>query len=97
GCCATALHDALPICHGWEPTAMNIFLVPYTWARHLAVPLVVAGAALLTWWSLLVVLVGLGPWLFRMGLLWRQGLEGAIFLGLVRSEEHTSELQSREK
>ncbi|MBN2798494.1 MAG: hypothetical protein JXX28_05040 [Deltaproteobacteria bacterium] len=59
---------------------MNIFLIPYTWARHLVPALVVAGAMALYWWIFLVVTVQLGPSLYEMGLLWRQGAEGGYFL-----------------
>ena len=63
---------------------MNIFLVPYTWTRHFAVPIVTAGAALFAWWLMMVFSVGLSyP-------LWERGygalspmLEGALLFGAV--------------
>jgi hypothetical protein len=36
---------------------MNIFLLPYTWARHLAMGLWCGGAGLLAWWSVLTLVV----------------------------------------
>jgi hypothetical protein len=59
---------------------MNIFLVPYTWARHLAVSFVVGSAALLTWWVILQCEIVVFP-LIRFG--WRQGAEGAFLLSIT--------------
>lgn len=57
---------------------MNIFLVPYTWARHVVAALVVGGAALLFWWIFLVLEVIVAP---TIGVLWALGWEGAFLLG----------------
>jgi hypothetical protein len=57
---------------------MNIFLVPFTWARHVSTSLIVGGAALVTWWVVLIFEVVVGP---ALGLLWSQSLDGAVFLG----------------
>lgn len=62
---------------------MNIYLVPHNWARHVAVGLVVGGAAVLAWWSFLFVTLQLGPSLFEMGLLWSAGAEGWLLLSWV--------------
>ncbi len=62
---------------------MNIYLVPFSWARHVAVAWVVAGAGVLAWWFTLVFIVVLGPWFWQAGLLWRHGLEGAMYLANV--------------
>lgn len=59
---------------------MNIFLVPYTWVRHVAPALVVAGAAVITWWALLWTSVSLGPTLYDMGVLWRPWFDGFLLL-----------------
>lgn len=59
---------------------MNIFLVPYTWARHVSVSLVVGAAAVITWWLVLAWEVVVGPWL---GVVWTQSLEGAVLLGFI--------------
>ncbi len=61
---------------------MNIFLVPFTWTRHVAVSLVVGAATLLVWWLLTLWAVWLGP---ATGLMWKPGLEGAIYLGMMAS------------
>lgn len=36
---------------------MNIFLIPYTWFRHISVALICAGAGLLAWWFVLTLTV----------------------------------------
>lgn len=59
---------------------MNIFLVPHTWARHIAVALVVGGAALLNWYAFLHLIVWAGPTLEGWGLLPSIGTEGTLFL-----------------
>ncbi|MDP2312163.1 MAG: hypothetical protein Q8P41_04605 [Pseudomonadota bacterium] len=41
---------------------MNIFLIPYTWMRHVSVALVCAGATLLAWWLVLAVAVLFPVW-----------------------------------
>ncbi len=62
---------------------MNIYLIPHTWARHIAPALSLSGAALAVWWLLLNVEVWLGPKLFSLGFLWRQGVEGGLLLVLT--------------
>ena len=59
---------------------MNIFLVPHTWARHIAVALVVGGAALLNWFLFMHWIVWAGPTLQHYGLLPSIGAEGTWFL-----------------
>ena len=40
---------------------MNIFLLPYTWPRHIAMGLWCGGAGLLAWWALLSFYILVGP------------------------------------
>lgn len=54
---------------------MNVFLIPYTWTRHLPVALFCAGAALLAWWGVLVLQVTVGAWGPRG--------DGAVWLGAL--------------
>ena len=62
---------------------MNIYLIPYTWIRHIAVALVLGATSLLTWWVTLVLIVKVGPALRGFGLLWWQSADGLLFLGNV--------------
>ena len=62
---------------------MNIYLVPYTWARHVAVAFPSGLAATLVWWLFLNWTVGVGPFLFSYGVWYDQMFEGSILLGLV--------------
>ncbi|MCB9760088.1 MAG: hypothetical protein H6739_09665 [Alphaproteobacteria bacterium] len=55
---------------------MNIFLVPYTWWRHLQVAAVTGGATLSAWWLLLTFFVWVGPF-------WTLDYDGAIYLAVV--------------
>ncbi|MBT3218922.1 MAG: hypothetical protein HN348_07500 [Proteobacteria bacterium] len=59
---------------------MNIYLVPYTWVRHIVVSLVTGAAALLTWWAVLNALVILAPVGHGMGIFWWQSLDGALYI-----------------
>lgn len=52
---------------------MNIFLIPWTSARHYAVALVVGGFALVGWWAFLAWYVVEGPW-------WSRASEGLVWL-----------------
>lgn len=54
---------------------MNIFLIPYTWMRHVAVALVSACAGLMAWWVSLA--------LFSFAARWPASWDGPIFLGLL--------------
>lgn len=54
---------------------MNIFLVPYTWQRHLVLGWVCAGAALLAWWAVLAIAT-VSPF-------WTIEWDGPVFLGVV--------------
>lgn len=54
---------------------MNIFLVPYTWHRHLALGWVCAAAGLIAWWAVLGAAV-VHP-------LWTLDWDGPVFLGTV--------------
>lgn len=62
---------------------MNIYLIPYTMARHVVTALPVGGAALLAWWWTLWFIVAMGPVLHARGLWWSQAAEGAWFLANV--------------
>jgi hypothetical protein len=62
---------------------VNIFLIPHTLARHVAVGLVVGGAGLLGWWGFVQYVVWLGPTVQFWGLLPSLGAEGPWLLGLV--------------
>lgn len=55
---------------------MNIYLVPYTWARHAHVALITGSCALVAWWVLAV-------WVGTVGAVWPVGADGPIFLGVV--------------
>jgi len=59
---------------------MNIYLIPFTWIRHISVGLVLGGAALLTWWVTLVVIVRGGS-IVPAGMLWWQSMDGLFYLG----------------
>jgi hypothetical protein len=54
---------------------VNIFLVPYTWMRHLHVALLGAGAGLLAWWLVLTASMYVG-W-------WSSAADGTMFLGTL--------------
>jgi len=63
---------------------MNIQLVPFTWARHLALPLYVASSALFAWWFVLTWVVGMNYTMWERGYgLWSPEFEGAVLFGLV--------------
>lgn len=62
---------------------MNIYLIPYTHARHVVVALPVAAAALIAWWWTLFLFVVLGPWFHDAGFWWSMRVEGAVYLGNV--------------
>jgi hypothetical protein len=53
---------------------MNIFLVPYTWLRHLSMAFWCAGAGLLAWWVALTIVVW-GPFD------WPPSFDGPLLLG----------------
>lgn len=59
---------------------MNIYLIPYTTARHVVVALPIAAAGLLAWWFTLTWVVVLGPVFHRWGFWWAQWVEGGWFL-----------------
>ena len=63
--------------------AMNIYLIPYNFSRHLVVSLFVGGAALIAWWMALTLIVVGGPIAWDMGLWWSQSTEGFFILGGV--------------
>ena len=60
---------------------MNIYLIPYNFTRHVVVGLYTGGAALLTWWLTLWVIVVLGPVAWDWGIWWPQSAEGTALLG----------------
>lgn len=55
---------------------MNIFLIPYTWWRHLQVATMTGGFALAAWWMVLSWFCWLGPF-------WTIEWDGALFLTTV--------------
>lgn len=55
---------------------MNIFLLPYTWTRHVAMALWCSAAALIAWWIALAWVVLVGP-------TWSPRWDGPILLCLV--------------
>ncbi|MCB9668825.1 MAG: hypothetical protein H6736_06120 [Alphaproteobacteria bacterium] len=59
---------------------MNIFLIPYTAWRHLAVALFVGGATTLAWWLVLTWILVVGPVVHGTFLYWSQSFEGLAFL-----------------
>ncbi len=68
----------------WIPeSTMNIYLIPYTWSRHMIMALYTGAAALLTWWAVLQFIVVMGPVMHDAGLWWGQGVEGGAFLSLI--------------
>jgi hypothetical protein len=54
---------------------MNIFLIPFTWMRHLAVALVSASAGLFAWWGVLLVAC--------YAVAWPAAWDGPVFLGVL--------------
>ena len=62
---------------------MNIYLIPYTMARHGVLSLITAGAALLAWWATLFMVVVVGPYAHASGIYWSQGAEGAALLSNI--------------
>ena len=54
---------------------MNIYLLPYTWPRHLAMALWCAAAGLFAWWGLLTLLV--------MGVDWSPDWDGPLLMCAV--------------
>lgn len=55
---------------------MNIFLVPYTWLRHLQMALWCGAAGLLAWWTVLSLFVLGGPQ-------WAPRFDGPVLLGAI--------------
>lgn len=55
---------------------VNIFLIPYTWLRHLSMALWCAAAGLLAWWGALTWVVWVGP-------TWQPEYDGPILMCLV--------------
>lgn len=49
----------------------------------MAVAINVAGAALLTWWALLLWIVGMGPTMHGLGLYWNQAFEGTMLMACL--------------
>ena len=54
---------------------MNVFLLPYTWARHFALGFVCSASALLAWWGALTAVV----WVPFVPI----GADGALYLGAL--------------
>ncbi len=62
--------------HAVRGETLNIYLVPYTWARHVHVALVTGASALVAWWFLTM-------WIGLIGPVWPADFDGAVFLGVV--------------
>lgn len=59
---------------------MNIYLIPYNFTRYVVVGLYTGGAALMTWWLTLFVIVVVGPVAWDWGFWWSQSSEGVAML-----------------
>ena len=68
----------------YNGAAVNIYLIPYTAWRHLVLGFLLGGLALSVWWAVLwMVVVGV-PFLYEtIGLIWKQYMEGPLFIGSV--------------
>ena len=66
---------------------MNIFLIPYSWIRHIHVALVTSAAALLAWWVVLSWFVVFGP-------AWSAEWDGPVLLGAVSASTAGASLLS---
>lgn len=55
---------------------MNIFLIPYTWWRHIVMALWCGSIGLLGWWGVLVLFVGVGA-------RWHPVLDGSILISTL--------------
>ncbi len=63
---------------------MNIYLIPYTFMRHVVMALGLAAAGLLAWWfALLCVIEGVPFFYETFGVLWPQTFEGTLYLGVL--------------
>lgn len=56
--------------------AVNIFLIPYNWLRHLAMALWCASFGVLAWWGVLTVFVVLSP-------SWHPAMDGSILISTI--------------
>lgn len=61
---------------------LNIYLIPYTWIRHISLGLVTGGAAVVTWWCFLVYMVYFGMGLYDSGMLFTVKVHGTWFMVL---------------
>ena len=59
---------------------MNIYLIPYYFTRYVVVGLYTGGAALMTWWLTLFVIVVVGPVAWDWGVWWSQSAEAVAML-----------------
>lgn len=64
---------------------MNIYLVPYTWARHVHVALITGSTALVAWWTMLV-------YVQLFGAPWPLEADGPVYLGVIASAVAVSSL-----
>ena len=55
---------------------MNIFLLPYTWMRHLAMAFWCGGAGMMAWWLVLTVVV-------QFGVYWPPSWDGPVLMCAV--------------
>jgi hypothetical protein len=64
---------------------VNIYLVPYTWARHVHVALITGSTALVAWWTMLV-------YVQLFGAPWPLEADGPVYLGVIASAVAVSSL-----
>jgi hypothetical protein len=60
---------------------VNIFLVPYTWMRHLSMAFWCAAAGLFAWWAVLTLVV-VGPQV-SLAFDWPPGADGPLLVGTI--------------
>lgn len=61
---------------------MNIYLIPYTFGRHLVMALALAAVGLLAWWWVQLLVIAGTPLLYeQLGMMWSQRADGVLYLG----------------
>ncbi|MCA9494493.1 MAG: hypothetical protein KC621_31415 [Myxococcales bacterium] len=60
---------------------MNIYLIPYTFRRHLVMGMMLGAVGLIAWWWSLFLVLEVGPWMYEsLGWLWWPRTEGWLYL-----------------